>query len=298
MQNKYNFRIKFEKERPSINADTYVQSLVSLSTIIREVNYQIGTGPAVAVNVLAQEPGSFDVALELIEVIKDNHELIIGGVSGLATIVGTVVGIIQLKKSSKTADYSKTEINGDQVNIKDTNGDVIFQTNNITYNLYRNNQAVNDAVSNQFQAVNKDEEMEAVTITAGNNNVTFAKDDFDILSEKIIIEVEDKEEVVVPAQLTISKVVLDNADRKWEFVYQGTKVAARIADEAFWGKILAGEISFANGDVLVGDLIIIREYDTTLGAYLNKDYKVSNVRQHLPRTNRTQTSFDDIEISE
>ena len=125
MENKYNFRIKFEKQEHSISADTYVQSLVSLSTIIREVNYQLGTVPAVTVNVLAEEPGSFDVALQIAEVIKENHEIIINGASALATIVGTTVSIIQLKKTLKQADESKTEINGDQVNIKDVEGNVM-----------------------------------------------------------------------------------------------------------------------------------------------------------------------------
>lgn len=292
MQNKYSFRIKFEKTEPSINAETYVQSLISLSTIIREVNYQVGSGPGVTVNVLAQEPGSFDVALEIAEVIQSNQALIRDGIAVLSGIVGTVVGVIQLKKHMKGADESKTEINGDQVSIKDNNGTLIFQTNNTTYNLYKNNQAVNDAVSDQFQAVNKDPEMEAVTITSGEEVVTLTKEDFSTLSEKRIIEVDDTEEVIVPAQLTISKLVLDNRYRKLEFVYQGTKVGAKIIDDAFWQKILAGEVSFANGDVLVGDLKIIREYDTTLGAYLNKDYSVINIRQHLPRVNKTQTSLD------
>jgi hypothetical protein len=294
-ENKYSFRIKFEKDQHSINAETYVQSLISLSTIIREVNYQSGNAPAVAVNVLAQDAGSFDVALELVEVIRNNHSLIVNGVAVLSGIVTTVVGVIQLKQHFSKADDTKTEINGDQVNIKDTNGDVIFQTNNITYNLYKNNQAVNDAVSSQFQAVANDEEMEAVTITAGDSVVRLEKEDFETLAEKRIIEVEDTEEVTVPAQLTISKLVLDNSERKWEFVYQGTKVSAKIDDDSFWKKVFAGEVSFANGDILVGDLKIIREYDSVLGAYLNKDYSVLNVRQHLPRTNRTQTSIEDIE---
>jgi hypothetical protein len=293
-ENKYNFSIKFEKQQPSINAETYVQSLISLSTIIREVNYQTGNGPAVAVNVLAQEPGSFKVVLELAEVIKNNQALIVGGAVFLSGIVTIVVGVIQLKKWSSKSDDSKTEINGDQVNIKDTNGDVIFQTNNITYNIYKNNQAVNDAVSAQFQAVTNDEEMEAITIQSDDDTVTLKRDDFPTLSQKRLIEVEDTEEATVAAQLTISKLVLDNKDRKWEFVYQGSKVGAKIDDEDFWQKILAGEVSFANGDVLVADLKIIREYDATIGTYLNKDYCVMNVRQHLPRTRHRQTSMDDL----
>lgn len=290
-EQKYNFTIKFEKDQHSISADTYVQSLISLSTIIREVNYQ-QQGAPVAVNVVAEEAGSFEVVLQLVEVVKDNWPLIAGGGVFLAGVVGTAVDVLDLKKHLSKADESKTEISGDQVNIKDTNGDVIFQTNNVTYNLYMNNQAINDAVSNQFKAVSDDNEMSGVTITAGDNKVEFGREDFEDMSKKRIVTVDDKEEVVVPAQLTISKLVLDNQDRKWEFVYQGRKMGAKVTDEEFWAKIFAGQIRFANGDVLVADLRIVREYDQNLGAYLDSEYFVQNIRQHLPRSNADQLSLD------
>src|SRR5690606_25673530 len=107
------------------------------------------------------------------------------------------------------------------------------------------------------------------------------------------IEIEDKEESTVPAQLKISKLVLDDRNRKWEFVWQGSKISGKINDQPFWDRILAGEVSFANGDMLVADLTIIREYDASLDTYLNKDYLVSNIRQHLPRTNHIQTTLED-----
>lgn len=294
-ENKYNFRIKYEKDQHSINADTYVQSLMSLSTIIKEVNYQVGNGPAVAVNVLAEDQGSFDVALQVIEVVKDNHQLITNGVTILGTIVATAVGLIQLKKFRMANPEAQANVKPDEVAFVNNNGDVLFQTNNITYNLYENNQAVNDAVSAQFQAVKRDDEVTAVSITAADKeSVTFGRDDFEKLASKRVIEVEEKDEVIVPAQLTISKIVLDNSERKWEFVYQGTKIGAKLIDDDFWQKILNGQVSFANGDVLVADLKIIREYDQVLGAYLNKDYAVMNVRQHLPRNQPSQMSLEDV----
>ena len=294
-ENKYNFRIKYEKDQHSINADTYVQSLMSLSTIIKEVNYQVGNGPAVAVNVLAEDQGSFDVALQIIEVVKDNHQLITNGVTILGTIVATAVGLIQLKKFRMANPEAQVSVKPDEVAFVNNEGDVLFQTNNITYNLYENNQAVNDAVSAQFQAVKKDDEVSAVSITGANQEaVTFGREDFEKLASKRVIEVEEKDEVIVPAQLTISKIVLDNSERKWEFVYQGTKIGAKLIDDDFWQKILNGQVSFANGDVLVADLKIIREYDQVLGAYLNKDYAVMNVRQHLPRNQPSQMSLDDV----
>ena len=287
----YNFKIKFEKNQHSINADTYVQSLISLSTIIREVNYQ-KQGAPVEMNVVAEEAGSFEVALELVEVMKENWPLISGGSIFLAGVVSVAVDILDLKKHLAKADETKTEIHGDQVNIKDSNGDVVFQTNNVTYNLYMNNQAINDAVSNQFKAVADDEEMDAVTVVANDRTVTFSRDDFQNMSKKRIVAVDDKEEIIVPAQLTISKLVLDNQDRKWEFVYQGRKIHAKVVDEQFWNKIFSGQIRFANGDVLIADLRIVRDYDQTLGAYLDSDYYVQDIRQHLPRSNHDQLSLD------
>ncbi len=295
MQNEYSFRIKFEKDQPSINAETYVQSLISLTTMIREVNYQSGTAPAVSVNVLAQEPGSFDVALQVIQTAAENPGLVLEAANFLNGVVMTVISVIGLKKASQNADFSQTEVHGDQVNIKDVNGNVIYQANQTVYNIFTTNQAVNDAVSNQFQAIKQDPEMEAVTITADDSVVSFGREDFDVLSERRIIEIEEHEIVVVPTQLTISKIVLDSRERKWDFIYQGVKISARIVDEGFLDRVQAGDIRFANGDILVADLKIIRELDANLNVYLNKDYAVESVRQHLPRTNRIQTSIEDIE---
>lgn len=293
IENKYNFRIKFEKEEHSLNTDTYVQSLLSLSTIIREINYQIGTGPAVAVNVLTQEPGSFDVGLEL---FINEHSNVIAAAGTLSTIVGTTIALIQLKLAISKTDNAQVDVEGDKVRIKDAEGNVVFETNKFTYEIYDKNQAVNDAVSTQFQAVNKDEEVQAIKISDEGSYAVIQKEDFEKLAERRIIEVKDTEEDTVPASLKISKLVLDNPDRKWEFVWQGSKIAAKIADESFWAKIIAGEIRFANGDVLIADLNIFREYDHTLDVYLNKDYQVTNIRQHLPRANSSQSSFDDLEV--
>ena len=294
MENKYQFSVKYQKEQHSINAETYVQSLISLTTILREINYQIGDNEGVGVNVLAQEPGSFDVTLEVIKLVNQNASLIKVGVEVLAGLVTITLGVIELKKYFAKADNSKTVIEGDQVNIKDTNGNIIFQTNKSTYNIFMYNQAVNDAVSDQFESVSKDPEMEAVSISTDHKTVTVKREDFALLSQKRVVEVGETDTVEVAAQVTISKLVLDNPDRKWEFVYNGSKVSGKIVDKNFWQKIINGDVSFSNGDVLVGDLIIEREYDASLGVYLNKDYSLSNIRQHLPRTRRQQTTLDDL----
>lgn len=209
-QNKHDFKIKFEKTEHAINVDTYIQSLSALSILLKEVNYQVdNNNPEVTISVVAEESGSFDVLLQIAEFAGNNHAIIRESVETLSWVVGIAVGAIQIHKWSKKTDDTKTEINGNKVTLKDSNNIIIHQTNTTIYNLYKTNQTVNDAISSQFQAVDKDKEINAIMITNGDETVQFNRDDFADLAEKRIIDTSDKEIVEVPATLTISKVILD-----------------------------------------------------------------------------------------
>ena len=291
-QNKHDFKIKFEKTEHAINVDTYIQSLSALSVLLKEVNYQVdNSNPEVTINVVAEESGSFDVLLQISEFVHDNHTIIRENVETLSWVVAIAVGVIQMHKWAKKTDDAKTEMNGNKVILKDSNNNVIHQTNTTVYNLYKTNQTVSDAISNQFQAVEKDKEIDAITIKNNDEVTQFSRNDFADLAEKRIIDTSDKEIIKVPAILTISKIVLDNRDRKWELVYQGNKINAKIVDDKFWQNVLAGIERFANGERLAATLVITREYDQLIGAYLDKEYKVIDVRQHIPRDTGEQIAL-------
>lgn len=74
-------------------------------------------------------------------------------------------------------------------------------------------------------------------------------------------------------------------------VYQGNKINAKVVDDHFWQNVLAGIERFANGDKLVATLVITREYDQIIGAYLDKEYKVTDIRQHIPRDTGEQIAL-------
>jgi hypothetical protein len=118
----YNFSVKFDKSSHDLDTDTYIQALTSLSTIMKEANYQLEAGERISINVVAQDAGSFDVALALkaAEHIFSNNT--VDYLAGLVTIAGGLVG---LRKIWHKADDSKTEINGDDVTIKDVEGNVV-----------------------------------------------------------------------------------------------------------------------------------------------------------------------------
>lgn len=289
---KYNFQIKFDGSESAVNTTTYVQSLVSLTTVLREVNYQLGTGKKVEINVVAEQSGSFEVILQLIDTSTIEQLFNRENLNTLGVLVSTTVGIIQLRRWRKKADESKTEIDGDNVQIKDTEGNVLYQTNRNTYNIYTTNQAVNDAVTDQFKQLEEDENISGFEIKADDETARVEKDEFHEVAERFVVEVPEEEISEIPAKLVIIKVVFDNRERKWDFLYNGVKVSGTITDDNFWNEIDQGK-AFSKGDELIADLKIKREYDSTVDAYVNTDYEVVNVRQHHPRQLRRQTSIED-----
>lgn len=286
-KNKHNFNIKFEKNDPSISLDTYTKTLAAINTMVKEVNYQTNSvDGGVAVRIIAEKPGSFDVVFELVKLAMENGEMVFNGTETLATVISIVVGIIEIKKylgNRDASDEQNIDIDGDQVNIKNEQGEVVFTTTRQTFNIFLNNQTVNDAVSAQFQAISNDEEIEAITYKNGNDTITITKDHFETLSKKRHIKVNDSKTSTVAATLVISKLVLDNKNQKWQFINQGVKINAAIDDDEFWDKVLEGKEAFANGDRLICDLETIRDYSKALGAYVDKEYIVKNVRDHQRR---------------
>ena len=282
LENKHSFSIKFEKDAHSLNVDTYAKALTAINTLIKEVGYQTNpTGNELAVSVESEKPGSFDVVLAVAEINpSDTAALITAGLSVLGSIVTLVVELIKLKEALSKCDESKTIIQNDTVTLNDSNNNIVFQTNSKTYNIYLGNQTVNDALAAQFQAIKNDEEINAVTYKNENDSFTIKRESFDCLAKKHNAKVEDSKVTTMSTILVVSKLVLDDSRKKWQFVHQGTRISATIDDEDFWRKILRGEELFANGDRLVCDLMIVRDYDEMLGAYIDKEYIVKNVREH------------------
>jgi len=89
--------------------------------------------------------------------------------------------------------------------------------------------------------------------------------------------------------LTIFKVVFDKGYYKWQFYMQGRKISATIPN-AFMERINTGE-RFAKGDTLVVELEVEKTYDKTLDIYIEKDFKILNVIDHIPRADQGTIPF-------
>lgn len=290
-QDAYGFQVKFDRDNHVISTETYIQALISLTTTLKEVNYQVGGKERISIEVTAESPGSFDVGLVLKAAENLFSSVHITYLAGLVTIVA---GLLKLKKYNARIDHEKTEIDGDDVTIKDNSGKVIVEINKNTYNLYLGNQVIQDAISDNFKSLEKDSDITGFEFKYDDETVRADRSDFAEMAKRVEVQLGDTEEVDVAANLIIVKLVFQGEKRKWEFLYNGVKIGATVDDKDFWGDIDKGK-PFSKGDVLVADLKIIRQYDSDVDAYVNASYQVVNVREHQPRELRHQIKLDEPE---
>jgi hypothetical protein len=92
----------------------------------------------------------------------------------------------------------------------------------------------------------------------------------------------------VRAVLNVRKIVFDFTS-KWGFYYDGVKISAKILDREFL-ESAQSEGRFGNGDTLDVLLRIHQVFDSSVNTYINKEYEVVEVLDHLPRP-RDQKMF-------
>lgn len=290
-KNKHYFKLKYDKKSHSLSTETYATTLVSISTLLKEINNKINpAGNDISINVVTEKSGSFDIHIEIAKFLTDNQATIAATIQSLPTLVNTLLQIILLKIQLKNVkpEEQKVELNGNNAIIKNSDNITICQTNTTVYNLYAKDQTINDAISNHFKAVDKDKDIKAAVFTNQGKSTTIQKKDFSALAKKRVVNNNEAATVDYSATLIISKLNLDNPKSKWGFIYNGTNINARINDDSFWQKILSGEEHFARGDRLSCNIEIVKEYEPELGAYLNREYTIIEVIDHIEQPTKTE----------
>lgn len=93
------FTIKFEGEKNQIDANTFVNYLIHLNTLVQEINREIQPDRKITVKINALSEGSFLVEIELQSIIDQIRQLFTkDNIEYLAAIFGIYQGLILLKE--------------------------------------------------------------------------------------------------------------------------------------------------------------------------------------------------------
>ncbi|MFH1221135.1 MAG: hypothetical protein V1694_11875 [Candidatus Eisenbacteria bacterium] len=287
------FVVCFGGEPADLSASTLLPCLLSIAAIVEEINREIGDPQPMELRIRATRPGSFEVDLLLGLAGAAASGLFGGDVSQRAKDIITLLGaILNIRKHLKKDPPAQTTETAGKVVIQNTQGSKIT-VDKRSFAIYVNNSTVNLQMDQAFQALDADPMVTRFEVT-GSTDVplfTVERDEFGQLTAGASLAETPERIEIQQVALTIVKVSFD-PKLKWEFVYLGNRVGAYMRDESFSAAVDRREVAFAKGDVLDVDLELHQVWDSELGAFINREYRVLKVRGHKKQGNQEKIPFE------
>jgi hypothetical protein len=289
-------KIKFGGQTNQIEANTLINTLIHFTNVVQEVSnglsHDMHTDKKVEIKIKALEPGSFNVAMDFVTstvgaittfFTKDT-------LSYAANLVQTVGGVYNLAKFLKGNKPASIERTDNSIKIENNSGEVKYFDFRGA-NIYLNNPTIKEAISQQFDTLENDPNVSDFELLDKDSKPLFEAD------KKEFLGIASNEETIsttskvksVKAHLRIISLSWE-LRKKWEFYYEGNRIAAKIKDDTFAELIKKGE-AFAMGDALEVEMDIVQELDDVVSAYVNKSYTVNHIVRHLKRSEQTDLDF-------
>lgn len=287
------FKIKFDGEKHQIDANLLVNNLIHTTSIIQEINRNLDSGKKIDIQIKALEKGSFLIHIDLVESTFENLKNLLTreNIEIAGSVIGTFVGLIELKKFLKGKEEKSIENSGNKVKITNQEGQVLY-VENFVQNIYNNNTIVKDALSQSFETLENDNSITGYEITDKNNKtlVRVNREEFEFISVKSEELLEGEKNIVVAGRLNIVRISFDDK-LKSDFYFKGNKISAKINDSEFYNRVDKGE-SFSKGDVLEVELEIKQIFETSVNTFVNKSYKIKRIVNHISRNEQSKFDFD------
>jgi hypothetical protein len=275
------FVLHFETDRHQINAFALATSLAGLAEAVREASSIVNPGYSVEVVVEALEEGSFEA---VVKTIFEKTQSVFSHEASKAIIYGVIAGYI-VTKMIGPADPTII-INEGSVIVE--YGDTKVVVPRDVYEAQKQvekSKRFENAVGQIFRGAESDTTVTAVRIDPpdrGRPGPEVPRAMFSRFDMRIVDENGDRV-VVEYANLEISRAILARGKRKWEFFWRGVKISAPVTDDRFYDKFFAHEVKIAPGDVLKAAVRITQRQDKDSGIYMNHNYEVIEVIDHIPR---------------
>jgi hypothetical protein len=290
------FKIKFNGEPNSIDAETLGHSLVNITSIIKEVNDGLKIGAPIEIKVKAHGEGSFVVHLALLPAEIGQlltPEVLKTAGAGIGVIITTLAGVFKIRKLLKGKPPKEIQQGANGITIIGDNARLIVDRS--TYETYFGNPKVSEALSKTFKTLESDPQVAGFEILDEQEQPLFdaMREDFSPMALKGDLPLPETRAIVQGAYLHIVKPSFERG-LKWEIVFNGNRISVAMNDEAFLESIDKGE-RFAQGDGLDVVLGIEQVFDPNIRTYLNKSYRVEKVIRHIPRTVQARLAFDEVD---
>ena len=294
-QSTKHLKIVFGGESHEIDAEVLIESLVNYSIVTQEASTYLSPDSKVNIKIKATQRGSFELIHEIIA-YAGNNLFTDHSVQFAAALVAIVGGLYKFKKwLSKNGAPERIEHNekDNTVKIKNNKGEI--EINQTVFNVYQTSEAARDGLKKTFSKLKDAREIDDFEIIDQDTNKEIfrvEKSDFESMSSDVG-EPEQRKQTIVKRdqELNLFKIVFKEG-HKWEFFYQNNRIYASVNDSEYVKKVTKGEISFRSGDRIIADLEIIQIYHEAAGVFVNDEYHITRVKEHIPRSGVAQKPLE------
>ena len=273
-------QIELQGQEHCIDANTLVNILIHYQFIVTEANKQLSGGARkVSLQVNALKQGSFIIDVSVVQ--NAFSQLFSQNTVGyVADLCGAVGGVYALYHKFKGRPVKTKEEKDEALSIKI--GDDV-NINAYTINIY-NQPPVREAVSKSMETANEDASVEGFTVKGdkGGTCAEFGREEFkDYIYDSFDTEDDIPDERTIDEDTTLVIVGLNfEPGARWQFMYNGFKIAITVKDDALMQKINEGE-RFGKGDAVRVKLRRVQHYNKNYRTYENKTYKIVEFYEHI-----------------
>jgi hypothetical protein len=276
--------VRFGGEQARINAYTLASALQGIADAAKAANAALNPGFEVEVVVEAVSPGSFQTTLRTV----------FRGAGNLFTttrVEAVILGIIATVIYEHTlADRSpvQVQISTDEVVIVRGNDRVVVPR--VVYDAktrVEENPRFRAGIGQAFRALDADPAVTSIGVSTDPRlppPVTVPREEFAALPAYYELVPGDARDIEEVTELQIVRAILERSSRRWEFAWNGIKIAAPVLDDAFYDEFFAHRITIAPGDSLRVKMRIVQFRSRDLGVFMNQKYEVLEVLRHIPRS--------------
>jgi hypothetical protein len=289
------FKVVYEGDQHDIEAAVLLDSIGSVTDLVSKVNKELGDDKRdLKMRISAPERGSFGIDLSLLTEAAGTVMSVQEEISYTASLVTLITALYKLHQFLGADDPAKTEQQGDTYRVYNNDGDVQEYDADVVQ-IYLQSEDARDKLNETYRSTKRDERVEGFRIEdpeTGEHQFRADREEFERLSgpkeeEEEIRTVEDEEELV-----TLTRVPLDDPERRWEILWEGERVGVDVEDIGFLAKVQMGDVSFRRGDRLSIDLEREQEYNRTLEDWETTNYIIKTVHNYIPAGEQTDL-FDD-----
>lgn len=276
-KNSANYIIKFDTTKESIDADTLADALISYKKTVLAMAANRHDSEEITVDVEVVEQGCIEIHTVLTAIQSvlnpETFPAIIDGVKNVVNLYKFLKGRPAKRVETGNSDSSNV------VTITNAENSKIVVTNNV-YNYYTNTDTPPFGDSRKYAK----DKITAVRLIDKDKNeqVRIDYEDFGCF-EKSSHKIENgdgtDEELVM--ELVVATIPIGKPRNQWSFFCNGESIQAKIKDESFLQKIARCEIEFAQGDRIVANVMVHKEFVSALNCFVVKHRTITRViEQH------------------